>query len=53
MAIETSDVVLMNCDAVCRMLKLTKATARNMKQNIFIAVGVVLYRWQACCSANG
>jgi Cd2+/Zn2+-exporting ATPase len=43
-AIETSDVVLMNSD-FCRLphaLGLTKATTRNMYQNIFIAVGVVL-----------
>ncbi|NLY29400.1 MAG: heavy metal translocating P-type ATPase [Firmicutes bacterium] len=43
-AIETSDVVLMN-SAFSRLphaLGLAKATARNMKQNIFIAVGVVL-----------
>lgn len=42
-AIETSDVVLMN-SALSRLphvLGLAKATARNMKQNIFIAVGVV------------
>ncbi|NLX70561.1 MAG: heavy metal translocating P-type ATPase [Clostridiales bacterium] len=43
-AIETSDVVLMNSDfsRLSHALGLTKATARNMKQNIFIAVGVVL-----------
>lgn len=43
-AIETSDVVLMNSDFSClpHALGLTKAIARNMKQNIFIAVGVVL-----------
>lgn len=43
-AIETSDVVLMNSDfsRLPHTLGLTKATARNMKQNIFIAVGVVL-----------
>ena len=43
-AIETSDVVLMNSD-ISRLphaLGLTKATVRNMKQNIVIAVGVVL-----------
>lgn len=42
-AIETSDVVLMNSDfgRLPHALGLTKATARNMKQNIFIAVGVV------------
>ncbi len=44
-AIETSDVVLMNSDfsRLSHALGLTKAIARNMKQNIFIAVGVVLF----------
>jgi len=44
-AIETSDVVLMNSDfgRLPHALGLAKATARNMKQNIFIAVGVVLF----------
>ncbi|NLY73862.1 MAG: heavy metal translocating P-type ATPase [Firmicutes bacterium] len=44
-AIETSDVVLMNSDfsRLPHALGLTKAIARNMKQNIFIAVGVVLF----------
>ncbi|MDD3931401.1 MAG: cation-transporting P-type ATPase, partial [Eubacteriales bacterium] len=44
-AIETSDVVLMNSD-ISRLphaLGLTKATARNMRQNIMIAVGGVLF----------
>lgn len=43
-AIETSDVVLMNSDfgRLPHALGLTKATARNMKQNILIAVGVVV-----------
>jgi Cd2+/Zn2+-exporting ATPase len=43
-AIETSDVVLMNSDfsRLPHALGLTKATSRNMYQNIFIAVGVVL-----------
>ena len=43
-AIETSDVVLMNSDfsRLPHALGLTKATARNMKQNVFIALGVVL-----------
>lgn len=43
-AIETSDVVLMNSDfsKLPHALGLTKATARNMRQNIVIAVGVVL-----------
>ncbi len=44
-AIETSDVVLMNSDfsRLPHALGLTKATARNMKQNILIALGVVLF----------
>lgn len=44
-AIETSDVVLMNSDfsRLPHALGLAKATARNMKQNISIAVGVVLF----------
>ncbi|WP_062106113.1 heavy metal translocating P-type ATPase [Bacillus niameyensis] len=43
-AIETSDVVLMNSDLsrLPHALGLTKSTSRNMKQNITIAVGVVL-----------
>ncbi len=43
-AIETSDVVLMNSDfsRLAHALGLAKATARNMRQNILIAVGVVL-----------
>lgn len=43
-AIETSDVVLMNSDfsKLPHALGLTKATARNMRQNIVIAIGVVL-----------
>lgn len=43
-AIETSDVVLMNSDfsRLPHALGLTKATAINMKQNIVIAIGVVL-----------
>jgi len=43
-AIETSDVVLMNSDMsrLPHALGLTKATSRNMTQNIVIAVGVVL-----------
>ncbi|NLB19430.1 MAG: heavy metal translocating P-type ATPase, partial [Clostridium sp.] len=43
-AIETSDVVLMNSDfsRLPHALGLTKAIAWNMKQNIIIAVGVVL-----------
>lgn len=43
-AIETSDVVLMNSDfsRLPHALGLVKATASNMRQNIFIAVGVVL-----------
>lgn len=43
-AIETSDVVLMNSDfsRLPHALGLAKATAANMHQNIVIAVGVVL-----------
>ena len=43
-AIETSDVVLMNSDfsRLPHALGLTKSIARNMRQNIVIAVGVVL-----------
>ena len=43
-AIETSDVVLMNSDfsRLAHALGLAKATASNMIQNIIIAVGVVL-----------
>jgi Cd2+/Zn2+-exporting ATPase len=43
-AIETSDVVLINSDfsRLPHALGVTKATASNMRQNIFIAVGVVL-----------
>ncbi|NLI89388.1 MAG: heavy metal translocating P-type ATPase [Epulopiscium sp.] len=44
-AIETSDVVLMNSDMsrLPHALGLTKATASNMIQNIVIAVGVVIF----------
>ncbi|NLM21980.1 MAG: heavy metal translocating P-type ATPase [Peptococcaceae bacterium] len=43
-AIETSDIVLMNSDfsRLLHALGLTKATANNMRQNIVIAVGVVV-----------
>lgn len=43
-AIETSDVVLMNSDfsRLPHALGLAKATSRNMRQNIAIALGVVL-----------
>lgn len=43
-AIETSDVVLMNSNfgRLPHALGLVKATANNMRQNIIIAVGVVL-----------
>lgn len=42
-AMETADVVLMadNLDKLVHALKLSKATVRNMKQNMFIAVGTV------------
>ena len=44
-AIETSDLVLMNSDLgrLPLALGLAKATARNMRQNIAIAIGVVLF----------
>lgn len=44
-AIETSDVVLMNSDfsRLPHALGLAKATANNMRQNILIAIGVVLF----------
>ncbi len=44
-AIETSDVVLMNSDMsrLPHAYGLAQATARNMLQNILIAVGVVLF----------
>lgn len=43
-AIETSDIVLMNSDfsRLPHALGLAKTTAWNMKQNIFIALGVVV-----------
>src|SRR5690625_4346282 len=43
-AIETSDVVLMNSDFshLAHALGLTKSISRNMKQNITIAIGVVI-----------
>lgn len=42
-AMETADVVLMsdNLDKLIHALKLSKATVRNMKQNMFFAVGTV------------
>ena len=44
-AIETSDVVLMQDDLsqLTHALGLAKATARNMKQNIVIALGLVIF----------
>ena len=44
-AIETSDIVLMNSNfsRLPLALGLTKATSNNMRQNIVIAVGVVLF----------
>ncbi len=53
-AIETSDVVLMNSDfsRLPHALGLTKSTARNMKQNIIIAVGVVLILLAALLFSN-
>ena len=43
-AMETADVVLMadNLDKLVYMVKLSKATIRNMKQNMFLAVGTVV-----------
>ncbi len=43
-AMETADVVLMadNLDKLIHALKLSKATVRNMKQNMFLAVGTVI-----------
>src|SRR5690554_6236936 len=43
-AMETADVVLMadNLDKLVYMLKLSKAIVRNMKQNMFLAVGTVV-----------
>ncbi|MCM4167796.1 Cadmium-transporting ATPase [Arenibacter antarcticus] len=43
-AMETADVVLMadNLDKLIHALQLSKATVRNMKQNMFIAVGTVV-----------
>ena len=43
-AMETADVVLMadNLDKLVYMLKLSKATVRNMKQNMFLAIGTVV-----------
>ena len=43
-AMETADVVLMadNLDKLVYMLMLSKATVRNMKQNMFLAVGTVV-----------
>ncbi|HLR65520.1 MAG TPA: heavy metal translocating P-type ATPase [Virgibacillus sp.] len=53
-AIETSDVVLMNSDFshLTHALGLTKSTARNMRQNIIISVGVVLILLAALLFSN-
>lgn len=53
-AIETSDVVLMNSDFnhLTHALGLVKATAGNMKQNIVIAVGVVLILFAGLLFSN-
>lgn len=53
-AIETSDIVLMNSDfnLLPYALGLTKSTARNMKQNILIAVGVVFILLAALLFSN-
>lgn len=44
-AIETSDIVLMQSDftKLAHALGLAKATARNMRQNMVIAIGVVIF----------
>lgn len=44
-AIETSDIVLMQSDftKLSHALGLAKATARNMRQNMVIAIGVVVF----------
>lgn len=44
-AIETSDIVLMNSDLyrLPHALGLAKATVRNMRENIIIAIGVVIF----------
>ena len=43
-AMETADVVLMadNLDKLVYMLKLSKATVLNMKQNMVLAIGTVV-----------
>lgn len=53
-AIETSDVVLMNSDftRLSHALGLAKATRRNMRQNIVIALGVVLFLLSALFFSN-
>ena len=54
-AIETSDIVLMNSDfsRLPYALALTKAITRNMLQNIIIAIGVVLILLAGVFLANG
>jgi Cd2+/Zn2+-exporting ATPase len=44
-ALETADIVLMSdkLDKLAYAYKLSKATVRNMKQNMFFSVGVVLF----------
>lgn len=53
-AIETSDVVLMNSNFshLPHALGLAKSTARNMRQNIVIAVGVVLILFAGLLFSN-
>ncbi len=53
-AIETSDVVLMNSDFahLSHALGLAKATRRNMRQNIFIALSVVVFLLAALFFSN-
>lgn len=53
-AMETADVVLMadNLDKLTHALKLSKATVRNMKQNMFFAVGTVVLLLTGVLSKN-
>jgi len=53
-AMETADVVLMadNLDKLIHALKLSKATVRNMKQNMFFAVGTVALLLAGVLSKN-
>ena len=53
-AMETADVVLMadNLDKLTHTIRLSKATVRNMKQNMFIAVGTVALLLAAVLTKN-